>query len=27
MKSTNNVINGGVSNVDESYTDWAFDTQ
>ncbi|MGD0508915.1 MAG: hypothetical protein ABSA27_14025, partial [Terriglobales bacterium] len=27
MKSTNNVINDGVSNVYDSYTDWAFDTQ
>ncbi|HMD15798.1 MAG TPA: hypothetical protein VKH18_03950 [Terriglobales bacterium] len=27
MKSTNNAINDGVSNVYDSYTDWAFDTQ
>ncbi len=27
MKSTNNVINGGASDVYDSYTDWALDTQ
>ena len=27
MKSTNNVINDGISNVYDSYTDWAVDTQ